>query len=151
MISEKTPYIPIGANFDQISEIETVSHLRVDTIDIRLISELRQMKYDVGPDGIIIWDKDNGYNNSIKSRKILDQWIDFLDITKVKLYNVVLPQMITISEYKRIFFIEETLVSRPKPLGRLNFDKFDIRKDFWQSDINDSKILISEGVFLVCY
>ena len=147
MISEKTPYIPIGANFNQISEIETVSHLRVETIDIRLISELRQMKYDVGPDGIIIWDKDNGYNNSIKSRKILDQWINFLDITEVKLYNIVLPQSITIEDYKRIFFIEEDVVSEYN--GELNFNTYDIRKEFY--DKESSPQTLYEGVFLVCY
>jgi len=147
MISEKTPYIPIGANFDQISEIETVSHLRVQTIDIRLISELRQMKYDVGPDGIIIWDKDNGYNNSIKSRKILDQWINFLDITEVKLYNIVLPQSITIEDYKRIFFIEEDVVNDYN--GELNFNTYDIRNEFY--DKESAPQTLYEGVFLVCY
>ena len=147
MISEKTPYIPIGANFDQISEIETVSHLRVQTIDIRLISELRQMKYDVGPDGIIIWDKDNGYNNSIKSRKILDQWINFLDITEVKLYNIVLPQSITIEDYKRIFFIEEDVVTDYN--GELNFNTYDIRNKFYDKD--SAPQTLYEGVFLVCY
>jgi len=148
MTSEKTLYIPIDANFDQISEIETISHLRVHTIDIHLISELRQMKYDVGPDGIIIWDKDNGYNSNIKSKKILDQWIDHLGITEVKLYNIVIPQSMFIENYKRIFFIEEDVVSLMDN-GRLNFNTYDIKNDHF-SEENGPQTL-NEGVFLVCY
>ena len=160
MISEKTPYKPrksLNENFDDligVGELKSNSHRRVETLDLKFIYELREMKYDVGPEGIMIWDKQSGYNSKIKSRRILDQWINIKDFKKVILYNIVLPQEIYIEEdtYKLIFLVESHCIYKRDEVVMMETN--DIRRKFsYNNDIDNltPDITLCEGIFLVCY
>ena len=56
--------------------INSITHLRIDTLDTKLIHELRAIKHDVPIEGTVVWDKDNGFNSIINSTKIF-HWLLF--------------------------------------------------------------------------
>jgi hypothetical protein len=126
----------------------------VATLNLSLITELRKLKYKVNPVDIMIWDRKNGYYYDIKHTKILDQWIEFLDIERILLYNVVLPQCVTLENHKVMFFLEPYAICGEEvssPNTKYSFTFKDIRFDTLTNTNNDQIIKLYEGLFLACY
>ena len=144
---------------------ETPTHLKVLTLDINLITEIRAMKPDVPTVGLLIWDKENGYNIDIKSRRVLETHIEDLDIEKIMLYNVVLPDEVVLSDFKKGFYIEESFKWSMAPTKKEydaryishEWKTMDLRQSYLDKDIIDSVfkdneyIVLREGTILVCY
>ena len=139
---------PIDKEFD-IKEVNNLSHLRVETLDIKLIIELRSMKYKVGPEGMVIWNSKEGYLVEINNTKILDQWIEFLKLKKIILYNLVLPQEVEIANFKKIFYIEKDTITSFDNSDVLVYKTNNTRLDSLNESI--SKLTLREGAILVCH
>jgi hypothetical protein len=143
MTSENTP----------MREIESFySSNYVATLNLSLITELRKLRYKVNPVSTKIWDKKNGYNYSIKNTKILDQWIDYLDVKEVLLYNIVLPQRVILKNHKIGFFLESLCISHDI-LGKSYYtmSNKDIRCDVIGNEDSTETLELNEGLFLACY
>jgi len=139
---------PIDKEFD-IKEVDTLSHLRVETLDIKLIIELRSMKYKVGSEGMVIWNSKEGYLVELNNTKILDQWIEFLKLKKIILYNLVLPQEVEITNFKKIFYIEKDTITSFDNSDVLVYKTNNTRLDSLNESI--SKLTLREGAILVCH
>ncbi len=139
---------PISREFN-IKEVDTLSHLRVETLDVKLMKELRSMKYKVGSEGMDIWNRKDRYLVELKNTKILDQWIEVLKLKKIILYNLVLPQIVKINNFKRIFFIEEHVVCNIEGSELLVYQTYNTRSDFMSENVD--VLTLREGVVLVCH
>lgn len=135
---------------ENITFTETSSHLRVETLDINLLKDLRKIKYNVPHDGLVIWDSKNGYDSRVNSSTILNEYISNFGITKVKLYDIVLPQKLFISDYKLAFYVEKEIIDDWN--GIYNFRIADIRREKRGStERKPDDYIIYEGTFVVCY
>jgi len=123
--------------------------LRVETLDIKLIIELRSMKYKVGSEGMVIWNSKEGYLVELNNTKILDQWIEFLKLKKIILYNLVLPQEVEITNFKKIFYIEKDTITSFDNSDVLVYKTNNTRLDSLNESI--SKLTLREGAILVCH
>lgn len=156
---------PVSRDND-IKEVDNLSHLRVTTLDIKLMIELRSMKYKVGPKGMVVWNSKDGYLIELNNTKILDQWIEYSQLKKIILYSLVLPQMAKITNFKRIFFIEESAVineadsdysdsvysNNHKHSGILICETFDTRSDYLSyDDVGVNSLILREGMILACH
>lgn len=139
---------PISREFN-IKEVDTLSHLRVETLDVKLMKELRSMKYKVGPEGMDIWNRKDRYLVELNNTKILDQWIEVLKLKKIILYNLVLPQIVKLNNFKRVFYIEESIVYDNENSDLLVYSTIDTRSDFLSEAVSD--VRLREGVVLVCH
>lgn len=128
--------------------INSITHLRIDTLDTKLIHELRAIKHDVPIEGTVVWDKDNGFNSIINSTKILSEYIDMEDLSKIILYDIVLPQTLLFENYKILFFIEPGTITQEAYGGRYNMQEKICSSD---SQANGPPFIAREGTYLVCY
>ncbi len=139
---------PISRDFD-IKAVDTLSHLRVETLDVKLMKELRSMKYKVGPEGMVIWNRKNNYLVELNNTKILDQWIEVLKLKNIILYSLVLPQSVVINNFKRVFYIEKSVVHNIEFVSTLVYETFNPRSDFISEAVDS--LTLREGVVLVCH
>lgn len=156
---------PISRDND-IKEVDNLSHLRVTTLDVKLMKELRSMKYKVGPKGMVVWTSKDGYLIELNNTKILEQWIEYGQLKKIILYSLVLPQIVKITNFKRIFFIEESAVinevdsdysdsvysNNQKHNGVLICETYDTRADYLaHDDAGVNSLILREGMLLACH
>ena len=107
------------------------------------------MKYKVGSEGMVIWNSKEGYLVELNNTKILDQWIEFLKLKKIILYNLVLPQEVEITNFKKIFYIEKDTITSFDNSDVLVYKTNNTRLDSLNESI--SKLTLREGAILVCH